>query len=454
MYAVTNPVDGTLIQQFPTMTDSEVVCAVDKAQEAYLSWSRLDLEVRAAKMKRVAELFSERTEEFATKMSREMGKRLGDARGEMGVVCDIFSYYAENAHQLLADEDFVISGGKGTIHKTAVGVILVIMPWNYPVYQVARFVAPNLILGNTVLLKHAPICPETALAIEKLMHDAGVLDGVYVNVFASNEQAAAIIADPRVQGVSLTGSERAGAAVAAEAGKHLKKVVLELGGSDPMVVLDSDDLPALAKRAAEVRLENMGQACNAPKRMIVMHDIYPDFLAELVNDFKTYTPGDPLDETTTLAPLSTRAAAERVLEQLNRAKEQGAVIECGGKMIEGPGAYFEATVITGVTPDMDIHHEEVFGPVAIVYSASDENHALELANDTPFGLGSSVFATDPARAMSFGRQVEAGMVYVNNVGGSQADLPFGGVKRSGIGRELGYLGIEEFMNKQVIRVLD
>lgn len=308
--------------------------------------------------------------------------------------------------------------------------------------------------GNTVLLKHAPNCPETAVLIEKLMQDAGVPRAAYTNVFVTNEQAADIIADPRVQGVSLTGSERAGAAVAEQAGRHLKKVVLELGGSDPMVILDSADVVDLARTATDVRLENMGQACNAPKRMIVMQDIYPDFVAELVKNFRQYAPGDPANEGTSLAPLSSHAAAERVAAQVQRAKEQGATIECGGRLIDGAGAFFEATVITGVTPDMDIHHEEVFGPVAIVYSAQDEQEALALANETPYGLGSSVFSSDADRAMKFGRQIEAGMVYVNNVGGSQADLPFGGVKRSGLGRELGYLGIEEFMNKQAIRVLD
>lgn len=454
MYAVTNPVDETLVQEFSTCTDSEIDDAVSAAHQEYLIWSQGDLDVRTAKIKKAAALFAERADEFVAIMSREMGKRVSDARGEMEIVCEIFSYYADNAKQLLADEEFPITGGTGTIRKTGVGPILGIMPWNYPVYQVARFAAPNLVLGNTVLLKHAPICPETALAIEQLMHDAGIPKGAYVNIFASHEQVATIISDPRVHGVSLTGSERAGAAVAAEAGKHLKKVVLELGGSDPMVILDSDDLPALAHRAAEARLDNMGQACNSPKRMIVLQDIYPDFVTELVKDFTGYAPGDPMVEGATLAPLSTKVAAQRVHAQVARAREQGASIECGGNLIGEVGAYFEATVITGVTPAMDIHHEEVFGPVAIVYSASHEDQALELANDTPFGLGSSVFATDPKRAMAFGRQVEAGMVYINNVGGSQADLPFGGIKRSGIGRELGYLGIEEFMNKQVIRVLD
>lgn len=452
MYAVTNPATGEVIVEFPTATDAQVDAAVEDAHAEYLRWRRIPVGERAALVSRAADLFEERREDFAQTMSTEMGKRIGDARGEIGVVCDIFRYYADNAEALLADEHTPIAGGEAVISKAPTGVILGIMPWNYPVYQVARFAAPNLVLGNTVLLKHAPICPQTALLIEAVMHDAGIPRGAYVNLFASNEQAARIIADPRVQGVSLTGSERAGSIVAAQAGRNLKKVVLELGGSDPMVVLDSADLPALVETAETVRLENMGQACNAPKRMIVMDDLYEPFVQGLVERFSQYRPGDPKDPHTTMAPLSTRAAAERVHAQVARAVEQGATLEVGGDLVDGPGAYVRPAVITGVTPAMDIHHEEVFGPVAIVYRVASDDEALALANDTPYGLGSSVFATDPQRAIDFGRGIEAGMVYINSVGGSQADLPFGGVKRSGVGRELGPLGIEEFMNKQVIRL--
>ena len=453
MYAVVNPATGETIKEFATATDQEIRAAIDAGATAYGPWSRQPLVERAEAVRRMAQLFAERTEEFATTMSREMGKRIGDARGEMGVVVDIFNYYADNLATLLADETMPIVGGKAIVHKAPVGVILGIMPWNYPVYQVARFAAPNIALGNTVLLKHAPSCPETALAIAQVAADAGLPGGVYVNIFASDEQVADVIADPRVQGVSLTGSERAGSVVAAQAGKHLKKVVLELGGSDPMVVLDHEDLDFLLDLAESVRMENMGQACNAPKRMIVQEAIYQPFVEGLVERFSKYQPGDPLDSTTTLAPLSSQAAADRVADQVRTAAAQGARIRTGGEPVEAAGAYFQPTVITDVTPDMDIHHQEVFGPVAIVYAARDEADAKRIANDTPFGLGSSVFASDPDSAIEFGKDLESGMVYINTVGGSQADLPFGGVKRSGVGRELGYLGIEEFMNKQVFRIL-
>lgn len=452
MYTVTNPATGEVVRSYAVASDAEIESALTATDTEYRSWRRTAIAERARLVKVAAGLFAERSEEFAEIMSTEMGKRLGDARGEMGVVKDIFDFYADQAEALLVDEHLQIQGGAAVVRKAPLGVILGIMPWNYPVYQVARFAAPNLVLGNTVLLKHAPNCPETALAIQQVMRDAGLPEGAYVNVFASNDQVARIIADPRLQGVSLTGSERAGSIVAAEAGRHLKKVVLELGGSDPMVILDTDDLPGLVQTAEDVRLENMGQACNAPKRMIVMADMYDQFVEDLTEGFSRYAPGDPKDPGTTLAPLSSKAAATRVHAQVQRAQEQGANVRVGGRLLPGPGAYVEATVITDVTSSMDIHHEEVFGPVAIVYRAESEAHALELANDTPFGLGSSVFSSDPKRAERFASGIDAGMVYINSVGGSQADMPFGGVKRSGIGRELGHLGIEEFMNKQVIKL--
>jgi succinate-semialdehyde dehydrogenase/glutarate-semialdehyde dehydrogenase len=381
-----------------------------------------------------------------------MGKRLVEARGEISVVVDIFNYYADNAESLLADEQLAIKGGSAVIRKCPVGVLIGIMPWNYPYYQVARFVAPNLALGNTILLKHAPNCPSSALAIEKLLHDAGVPSGAFINIFASNEQIAWMIADHRVQGISLTGSERAGSAVAAEAGRNLKKVVLELGGSDPMIILDSDDIAKTVDVAVESRMGNMGQACNAPKRMIVMSDIYDEFVDLLTARMSKFRAGDPKDPDTTLAPLSSVAAAQKLELQIQQAVDQGAVLRTGGRIVAGTKAYLEATVLTDVKAGMKAHHEELFGPVAVVYRVESENEAIALANDTPFGLGSGVFSKDPERARRIGEQIDAGMVYLNAAGGSQADLPFGGIKRSGLGRELGYLGIEEFMNKKVVRL--
>jgi succinate-semialdehyde dehydrogenase/glutarate-semialdehyde dehydrogenase len=326
------------------------------------------------------------------------------------------------------------------------------MPWNFPCYQVARFVAPNLVLGNTILLKHASICPGSARAIEQVLRDAGVPDDVYVNTFASSRQIPAILADPRIQGVSLTGSEQAGVSVAAEAGRHLKKAVLELGGSDPLIVLDTDDLDETVNATATARMRNCGQSCNAPKRIIVLAGLYDEYVDRLTKRVaEYYVPGDPADPETKLPPLASIAAADEVAAQVAKAVEQGATLRTGGRRI-GPGAYLEATVLTDVAPGTDAYYEEIFGPVVIVFRAEDDDDAVRLANDTPFGLGASVWGTDPVRLRRVADRIDAGMVYLNRAGGSQADLPFGGIKRSGIGRELGPAGIEEFMNKKSIRL--
>jgi succinate-semialdehyde dehydrogenase / glutarate-semialdehyde dehydrogenase len=452
MYAVTNPATGELIEQIENATDEEVRAAIDRVHRGYDSWRRRTVADRAKIVSRAAELFTERADELAAIMTLEMGKRINEGRGEIGIVVDIFNYYADNGPDLLADEPLTIKGGEAVITKGPIGPLLGVMPWNFPVYQVARFVAPNLVLGNTILLKHASICPRSATAIESVLRDAGVPDDVYVNTFASSSQIPAILADPRIQGVSLTGSEQAGISVAAEAGRNLKKTVLELGGSDPLIVLDTDDLDETVKATATARMRNCGQSCNAPKRMIVLADLYDEFVDRLtkrVADF--YLPGDPADPETKLPPLASIAAADEVAAQVEKAVEQGATLRTGGRRI-GPGAYLEATVLTDVTPEMDAYYEEIFGPVVIVFRAETEEEAIAIANDSPFGLGASVFGTDRERSSRVARQLEAGMVYVNSAGGSQADLPFGGIKRSGMGRELGPAGIEEFMNKKSIRL--
>ncbi|MFC5268672.1 NAD-dependent succinate-semialdehyde dehydrogenase [Kribbella qitaiheensis] len=452
MYAVTNPATGELIEQIENATDEEVRAAIDRVHRGYDSWRRRTVADRAKVVSRAAELFAERADELAAIMTLEMGKRINEGRGEIGIVVDIFNYYADNGPDLLADEPMTIKGGEAVITKGPIGPLLGVMPWNFPIYQVARFVAPNLVLGNTILLKHASICPRSAVAIESVLRDAGVPDDVYVNTFASSSQIPAILADLRIQGVSLTGSEQAGISVAAEAGRNLKKTVLELGGSDPLIVLDTDDLDETVKATATARMRNCGQSCNAPKRMIVLADLYDEFVDRLtkrVADF--YLPGDPADPETKLPPLASIAAADEVAAQVEKAVEQGATLRTGGRRI-GPGAFLEATVLTDVTPEMDAYYDEIFGPVAIVFRAETEEQAIAIANDSPFGLGASVFGTDRERSSRVARQIEAGMVYLNSAGGSQADLPFGGIKRSGMGRELGPAGIEEFMNKKSIRL--
>ena len=452
MYSVTDPARGVLVEEVANSTEEEVRAAIGRVHAAYPDWRRRTVGERAAIVARAADLFAERTDELAAIMTLEMGKRVNEGRGEVGIVVDIFRYYAEHGPALLADEPIDLKDGKAVITKGPIGALLGIMPWNFPCYLVARFVAQNLVLGNTILLKHASICPRSARAIEEILHAAGVPDDVYVNTYASSRQIPAILADPRIAGVSLTGSEQAGIAVAAEAGKNLKKTVLELGGSDPLIILDTDDLDETVNATATARMRNCGQSCNAPKRMIVLAGLYDEYVDRLTKRVaEYYVPGDPADPATKLPPLASTAAADEVAAQVAKAVEQGATLRTGGRRIT-PGAYLEATVLTDVTPEMDAYYEEIFGPVVIVFEAADEDDAVRLANDTPFGLGASVWGTDPDRNRRVADRIDAGMVYLNRAGGSQADLPFGGIKRSGLGRELGPAGIEEFMNKKSIRL--
>lgn len=449
-YAVVNPATGETVATFPAFTDAEVEECIARADAAYRTWRETPVAERAAIIRRVAELHRERRDELARIIVREMGKPLEAALGEVDFAADITEFYADNAEKITADQPIDILGeGSAVIRKSPLGVLLGIMPWNFPYYQVARFAAPNLVLGNTILLKHASQCPESAAAIEAMYRDAGMPDGAYVNLYITNEQAAHVIADPRVQGVSVTGSERAGAAVAEVAGRNLKKVALELGGSDPFILLSTSDLDATVQAAVEARLDNTGQSCNAAKRFIVADGLYEPFLEKFTEAMKAAKVGDPLAEDTVLGPLSSLTAAQRLEEQVKRAVEQGAKLVTGGKR---DGAYFEPTVLTDVTPDMDAYREEFFGPVGMVFRAKDEDEAIEIANGTPFGLGSYVYTTDPEQAQRVADRIDAGMVYINIVLADSPELPFGGVKRSGTSRELGLLAADEFVNKKLIRV--
>ncbi len=444
-YAVVNPATGKVEREYPTATDDDIEQALAAADKAFKEWSKNStVATRAALIKKVAQLHTERREKLAEIINREMGKPVDQSLGEVDFSAAIYDYYADHAEKFLADEpiDLLDGGGSAVIRRGPVGVLLGIMPWNYPYYQVARFAGPNLVLGNTIVLKHAPQCPESAEAIQQIFDDAGFPKGAYVNVYATNEQIADAIADPRVQGVSLTGSERAGAAVAEIAGRNLKKVVLELGGSDPFIVLSTDDLDATVDAAVAGRFENTGQACNAAKRFIVVENLYDEFVDLFTKKVLETAEG--------LAPLSSAAAAERLAEQVDRAVADGAQLVSAG---ERNGAYFPPAVLTGVSPASPSYHEELFGPVATVYKVSSEDEAVKVANDTPFGLGSYVFTTDPEQAKRVADKIDAGMVFINAVGAEGVELPFGGVKRSGFGRELGRFGIDEFVNKKLIRTV-
>ncbi|GAA3341565.1 aldehyde dehydrogenase family protein [Curtobacterium pusillum] len=452
-YAVTDPTTGEVLRTFPTITDDELRAVIARADRTHAEWSRTSTVAdRAALLHRVAELYRERRDDLAATIVREMAKPIDQAVGEVDFCADIYDYYADHAEEFLADQPITLaegSEGSAFIRKSSVGVLLGIMPWNFPAYQIARFAGPNLLIGNTVLLKHAPQCPESALAIEAVFHDAGFPEGAYTNVFATNDQAADVIADPRVQGVSLTGSARAGAAVAEVAGRNLTKVVLELGGSDPFILLSTDDLDAVVESAVATRLEGNGQVCNAAKRFLVADHLYDDFLAKFTAGMSAVSPTDPTTPGAELGPLSSPAAADRLQEQLAAATAQGATVVTGG---EREGNAFTPTVLTDVTPENDAYRDEFFGPVAAVYRVEDEDAAIELANDTPYGLGSYLFTTDAEQALRVADRIEAGMVYVNIVGADSPELPFGGVKASGFGRELGPLGADEFVNKKLIRI--
>ncbi|MGZ4476048.1 MAG: NAD-dependent succinate-semialdehyde dehydrogenase [Nocardioides sp.] len=445
LYAVTDPATGEVVREYPTAGDAEVEAALAASSAAARGWGRsTTVAERAALVRRVGELHEERKEELAALIVREMGKPLADAIGEVEFSAAIYAFYADNADALLADEPIELLGGEGSalVRRSPYGALLGIMPWNFPAYQVARFAGPNLCVGNTIVLKHAPQCPESAAAIQRIFDDAGLPAGAYVNVYATNDQVATMIADARITGVSLTGSERAGAAVAEIAGRNLKKVVLELGGSDPFILLSTDDLDATVASAVAARLDNTGQTCNAAKRFVVASDLYDAFVERFTAAIKASAAG--------ITPLSSAAAADRLQEQVDEAVAQGAHLESAGVR---DGAFFPTGVLTGVTAENDAYRQEFFGPIAMVFRASSEEEAVTIANDTPYGLGSYVFTTDPAQAARVADRIEAGMVFVNGVQLDSVELPFGGIKRSGFGRELGRFGIDEFVNKKLIRSL-
>ncbi len=442
-YAVTNPATGETVKTFDTITGAGLEAAIASADNAYRTWSKTTtVEERAA---------VERRQELADIIVREMGKPVEQALGEVDFAGAIYEYYADHASEFLKDEPIQLLDGTGSavVRRSGLGVLLGVMPWNFPYYQVARFAGPNLIIGNTILLKHAEQCPESAAAIERMFLDAGFPEGAYVNIYASHDQIETVIADPRVQGVSLTGSERAGAKVAEIAGRNLKKVVLELGGSDPFILLSTDDLDATVQNAVDARLDNSGQSCNAAKRFVVADELYDSFLAKFTAKLAEVEASDPTSESSALGPLSSLRAAEGLDDQVKRAVAAGATLVRGGGR---NGAFFETTVLTDVTPENPASKEEFFGPVAQVFRAKDEADAVRIANDTPFGLGSYLYTTDPAQADRVADQIEAGMVFVNVVLADGAELPFGGVKRSGSGRELGRFGADEFVNKKLIRI--
>ena len=452
-YQTINPFTEKLVQSFSEHSDAELEAIIAQAQETYENnWSQRPIAERKAILKRAALILRENQDEFATPITIEMGKLFGEAQGEVQLSADILDYYADNAEAFLAPQNLDVEDGEAFIENAPMGVIFCIEPWNFPYYQLARVAGPNLMAGNTLVVKHAPNVPQCALAFEKLFLDAGAPLGAYANVFLSNEQSAAAIADKRIKGVALTGSERAGAAVASEAGQALKKSTMELGGSDAFIVLDDADMDTAVKWGLWGRINNTGQCCVAAKRFILHERIADVFLDRFKKELDQLVPGDPMDPKTTLGPLCTEGALNLVLKQIADAVHSGAKVLLGGHRLDRPGYFLAPTILTDITPQNPAYYQEFFAPVALVFRVKNEKEAIKLANDSPYGLGGSVITKNIEHGKRVARQIDTGMVFINRATWTAPELPFGGVKNSGYGRELSDLGIGEFVNKKLIRV--
>lgn len=452
-YQSINPCNGELVATFQEHTDEQMEQILALADGTYESdWKLKSLEERKAILRNAAAILRDKRDDFARPITLEMGKLYKEALAEVDLSADILDYYAERAAQFLAPETLEVESGEAVVENAPVGVIFCIEPWNFPYYQLARVAGPDLMVGNTLIVKHAPNVPQCASAFERLLLEAGAPKGAYTNVFLSNEQAAVAIADSRIKGVAVTGSERAGSAVAAEAGKALKKSTMELGGSDAFIVLDDADMDTAVKWGVWGRMNNTGQCCVAAKRFILDDSIADTFLARFKAELEKLVPGDPMDDRTTLGPLCTERALDLVQGQIVAAVDGGAKVLLGGKKIERAGYYLEPTILTDIQPDNPAYYQEFFAPVALIFRVKGEEEAVKLANDSPYGLGASVITKDVERGKRIARRIESGMVFINRATWTAPELPFGGVKNSGYGRELSKLGISEFVNKKLIRV--
>lgn len=449
-YTSLNPYSGEVLLSVPDATDAEIDAALETAHASYLRWRATPIAERVAVLARAADLVKERRVELGRLSTREMGRLLGESLREVDISQSIFDYYAENAEHLLKPKPVATVAGEAEVHFDPLGIVFAVEPWNAPFYQVVRVLAPQIAVGNAVILKHANIVPQCAQALSQLMLDAGLPEGVFTNVYATHAQSERIIADERVRGVTLTGSETAGSIVAAQAGAALTKSVLELGGSDAMIVLEDANLDLTVTCAAMGRMAQSGQICISPKRIIVVDSRYDEFLERYRLALSGLRGGDPLAEDTTVGPLSSRAAAERVKEQLRRAVDHGATLIEVGEPVPDIPTFVQPTILTGVERNNPIYYEEIFGPVPMVFRVADEAAALDLANDSPFGLAGSVYSEDVAHAREVAKRIETGMVWINTPPGTTPDLPFGGIKRSGYGHELGEAGLKEFANQKLI----
>ncbi|EIA32222.1 NAD-dependent succinate-semialdehyde dehydrogenase [Ligilactobacillus salivarius] len=450
-YKTINPYTNEVEKEFPNATDEELEAVLAKAHQLYLDWrnNSESLEDRKAILHRVADILRERRTEYATIMSHDMGKLIGEAEGEVDLCADICDYYADKADEFLKPRTLETDAGKAYYIKQSTGVLVTVEPWNFPFYQIARVFAPNFIIGNPMILKDASNCPASAQAFADAVLEAGAPEGSLNNMFISYDQVAKAIADKRVSGVCLTGSERGGMSVAAEAGKNLKKTTMELGGNDAFIILDDADWELVREVAPQARLYNAGQVCTSSKRFIVMADKYDEFLDVLKDAFSAVRMGDPTDRTTTLAPLNSKSAKEKLEKQVELAVENGAKVYYGNEKVDLPGQFFMPTILTDITPDNPIFDQEMFGPVASVYKVNSEEEAIALANNSSYGLGNTVFG-EPEHAARVAAKIETGMSWINSGWASLPELPFGGVKNSGYGRELSELGFNAFVNEHLV----
>ena len=453
-YQSTNPYNGQVVKTFDELSDAQLEEKLQRAADCFENdWRGKSFAQRATVLHRAVALLRERSQQFAELATLEMGKLIAQSVGEVKLSAAILDYYAEHAEQFLAPEKIATPRGEAVVESSPIGVLLGVEPWNYPYYQIARFAAPNLMACNVVMVKHASSVPQCALAFERLMIEAGAPEGAYTNLFISKEQVSQVIDDARIRAVALTGSEAAGAVVAARAGQNLKKTTMELGGSDAFIVLEDADLDKAVKSAVSGRMGNSGQACTASKRFIVVEPLADRFLEKFQAALQGFKPGDPMDKQTTLAPLSSSEALDKLLGQVEEAVAGGARVLMGGGRVNGQaGAFMQPTVLSDIDKSNPAYMQEFFGPVALFFRVADEDAAVALANDSPFGLGGSVFTQDIERGKDVARRIDTGMVFINSGAVSSPELPFGGVKNSGYGRELSSAGIQEFVNKKLIRV--
>jgi len=450
-YQSLNPATGKLLKKFEELTNKQLEEKLATAEKCFKTWKLKTYAERAVIVAKAAALMHDRVDELAHTMTLEMGKRISEAKGEVEFSSNILAYYAKNAEHFLANVELHPSLGDGHMESSPIGVIFGVEPWNFPYYQLARVAGPHLMAGNVLLVKHAGCVPQCAIAFEKLWTDAGAPVGLYTNLLISHDQSDELIDDPRIKGVALTGSVAAGRSIAARAGQNLKPSSMELGGSDAFIVLEDADLEHTIKWAVWGRMYNTGQTCCAAKRFIVVEKLADKFLEKFQAALGALKAGDPLDEKTTLGPLSTESALVDLLKQIDAAVSHGAKVLMGGKRIDRPGSFMHPTILTDVKSDNPAFRDEFFGPVAMFFRVKDEDAAIALANDSDFGLGGSVFTKDLARGKRVASRVDTGMMFINNISWSDAELPFGGIKNSGYGRELGDMGIQEFVNKKLVR---